>query len=265
MNTRLTPALAAAVVATTLVAPQAGAAEAALTGGQLTWPIKQSFLKYIEGPIAGGSVTATDGAGYNRDATLLTFPLDVKDSKLDANGNGTLEFDGAIALKGHAGKLDINLDDFKVKVEGTKATITADYVTKGAMPGVDPTKPANGDDAIMATFDLDSAINPAQPTFKATQRPATFGAGAEGAFVMYKEGQTAKDAFAGLDLNFQNGQHGQNGQNGKGGTGDKQDAQSSSLEPGAIAGIVIGILAVLGALGAIGATAAGPLNNLLPF
>lgn len=69
----------------------------AVSGGSLTWVLKESFRSYVEGPIAkgsfsGGTFTATSGA------------LNVEDGI-----KGRVNFSGAISAKGHNGLLNMSI------------------------------------------------------------------------------------------------------------------------------------------------------------
>lgn len=265
MKTTLAAGVALALSASALAAPQAFAADssslgsisdlsatnAVLTSGQLTWPVKQSFISYINrsaDSTKGTGVFVKDQAKFDAATANFTFPLDVKDSKLDAKGNGTLEFNGDVTLRAHAQPnpaggfaygLDINLDDVKVKVEGTKATITADYNVKG-MGRDGKALNVEKDDAALGTFTLANAIDPTKPEFKIADSAVTYGADIAG--LGLKPGETPEDAKASLDVKF--------------------TPLSETGETLKIVGIVIGVLAGLGALAA---ALLGPLKELLPI
>jgi hypothetical protein len=67
-------ALAVALGTAGLLVGSATAAQAAtVSGGHLDWGVKQSFRNYINGPIAHGTITTSEGATKNADGTFR-FP-----------------------------------------------------------------------------------------------------------------------------------------------------------------------------------------------
>ena len=169
----------------------------------------------------------------------MTFPLDVADTRLDANGNGILHFDGELKLHGTiTPKVDI--DDIKITVRGTNATITGD-VEVGTIVEQEH------NDIVLGTFQLEKAIDPSQPSFSAKARSVTYGPGVTA--LGLKAGDAPADATADLDLTF-----------GKADLSSRLDIDTEDKLKAA--GITLGALA---ALGAIAAVVAGPLKDLLPF
>lgn len=240
MNKRIAAGgLALALATSGLAAPQAVAQGVpALVEGNLNWPIKDSFINYLNMPFAKGAITATEGA--KQVGNSFDLPLDAEDSRIDANGNGTLEFDGKLQFQAHptddAWGMDVTFDDVKVKVNGENATITADFLTKGALPGQEA-KDVEGDDAVLATFTLEEAIAPAVgASYSASDLPSVLGEGAETALKSYKAGSEGGNVD--LDLKF----------------GEVPAASSGSdnggSSTGGIIAIIVGILAALGAVGA---------------
>ncbi|MEZ0158171.1 HtaA domain-containing protein, partial [Streptomyces griseorubens] len=97
--------------------------------GTLHWGVKQSFRAYVTGPVAKGTITASDGATQASGNGAFTFA--------DATGTydteaGTLKaaFKGAVTFKGHehdgAYSLDLTLSDLRVNLTKGKGTLTAD-------------------------------------------------------------------------------------------------------------------------------------------
>ena len=240
-NTALAGGLAVAIAASALAAPQAVAATQ-VTGGTLTWPVKQSLLQELNknaNLATGAGVYAKDQAVFDPNSNLVTFPLDVADTRLDASGNGILHFDGELKLHGTiTPKVDIG--DIKVTITGANATITGDIESGTVLE-----KEYN--DVVLGTFQLDKAIDPAQPSFTTKERPVTYGPGVTA--LGLKTGETPADANANLNLTF--------------GTPDLSSRLDIDTEDKLkAAGIALGVLA---ALGAIAAVVAGPLKDLLPF
>ncbi|MFF2404080.1 HtaA domain-containing protein [Streptomyces goshikiensis] len=101
--------------------------------GKLTWGIKESFRKYVQG--AGGTVTPAGGAAAS--GPTFTFPagkgeLDVKKRKLSAAFEGNLRFQYA------AHGIDMTFGNIKVAADGAKGTLVLDVKnasgTKTAVP-----------------------------------------------------------------------------------------------------------------------------------
>ncbi|MFI5636739.1 HtaA domain-containing protein [Streptomyces goshikiensis] len=101
--------------------------------GKLTWGIKESFRKYVQG--AGGTVTPAGGAAAS--GPTFSFPagkgeLDVKNRKLSAAFEGNLRFQYA------AHGIDMTFGNIKVAADGAKGTLVLDVKnaagTKTAVP-----------------------------------------------------------------------------------------------------------------------------------
>ncbi|MFE9803706.1 HtaA domain-containing protein [Streptomyces goshikiensis] len=101
--------------------------------GKLTWGIKESFRKYVQG--AGGTVTPAGGAAAS--GPTFSFPagkgeLDVKKRKLSAAFEGNLRFQYA------AHGIDMTFGNIKVAADGAKGTLVLDVKnasgTKTAVP-----------------------------------------------------------------------------------------------------------------------------------
>lgn len=101
--------------------------------GRADWGVKESFRNYIEGDIAAGDITASDGATRNDDGTF---------SFTDANGevnldDVTAEIDltGTVLFEGHVyGDADpllyMSVTDPRVEIDGEAGTLRADVVSK---------------------------------------------------------------------------------------------------------------------------------------
>lgn len=191
------------------MAVPATAATQDLTAGTFAWPIKTSFMEHLAGPIAAGRWTTTDGATY-KDNQLL-FPVNVAETTLDADGNGTIVLDGSahiVAYKGlgagGSAGLDLTYSDLKLQVQGTQVELVGDYVLSGD-PGDKGTQvDRDGDDDVLVTFTLDAPIAVGTDV-SAQGRPATAGAGLEGSLLRYKEGQILEGGDVDLVLDFADG------------------------------------------------------------
>ncbi|MDT0322067.1 HtaA domain-containing protein [Streptomyces millisiae] len=100
-----------------------------LTDGTLDWGVKESFRRYISGPIAGGSITVADGAETNDDGGYrFTEGTGTYDPTTHAVDTG---FDGSVHFLGHGGELDLKLAELRVVTEGTTGSIVADVTVAG--------------------------------------------------------------------------------------------------------------------------------------
>ena len=101
--------------------------QAGISAGTFTWGLKDSFVKYINGPIAKGKITVSGGTEKNG---VLTFKkaqgsFDPKTKK------GHVSFSGNVNYKGHGGLLDSTLSNFTLKLNGgNTATLAADVSAK---------------------------------------------------------------------------------------------------------------------------------------
>lgn len=124
------PAAASVVTATTESA-------CTVTGGTLTWGLKESFRSYISGSIAKGSWDAADGATYATPVFTFTGATGQIDP---TTGVGTVSFAGSVHFTGHGGILDLTIAAPTLQIEaGGKAVLLMDVRsndTSGA-PAVD--------------------------------------------------------------------------------------------------------------------------------
>ncbi|MFV0435557.1 MAG: HtaA domain-containing protein [Leucobacter sp.] len=95
-----------------------------VTGGSLTWGVKESFRSYISGSIANGEWEAADGASYE----TPNFSWGDATGQIDpATGEGTVSFVGTVHFTGHDGVLDLTLANPTVEFEGDgKAALLLD-------------------------------------------------------------------------------------------------------------------------------------------
>ncbi|GAA0187953.1 MULTISPECIES: HtaA domain-containing protein [Streptomyces] len=124
--TTLAPTTAPSATASQSTAP---ATQGEIAGGILDWGVKQSFRSYVTGPVAKGTITASDGATQASGNGAFTFS--------DATGAydteaGTLKaaFKGAVTFKGHehdgAYSLDLTFSDLRVNLTQGRGTLSAD-------------------------------------------------------------------------------------------------------------------------------------------
>ncbi|MCR1784044.1 HtaA domain-containing protein [Nocardioides carbamazepini] len=148
---RLTAAATAAgVVLGLMVAgapPAAHAAESPIADATLDWGIKASFRNYIEGPIAHGSISVSDGASRNADGT---FRFADGAGTFDDAGNLTrVTFAGVVSFDGHDGQLDLDVRDVRVDLNGEQSVVRADMTSKDMTSG----EVVEYSDVVVATLD----------------------------------------------------------------------------------------------------------------
>ncbi|MGV0428039.1 HtaA domain-containing protein [Corynebacterium pyruviciproducens] len=276
----LTRSVAASAVAlATMVggvsAPLAGAAPAAadtytVTSGELDWPIKESWINYMNMKVFEPTISATDGATYvPRDRAknypgTFKFELNPAASTIGADGNGTLAYKGDLHFLSHPertdGKitkymLDVEMSDIKITIaDGTKATLTMDIKAKGAMPGAGSTS-VDENDAAFASFTLDKALSPsagAQLSIK--DQSYSFEPIVEKALLAYQAGPV-EDGRINTTFTVGDKASGNQGDN----TASGSSTMTEQQKIGAIIGGVIG-----GVLAILGAAAAAIANGLIP-
>lgn len=242
-STTLATLTAAFLASTALVAPSAFAEAPTLESGHANWNIKGSFLSYIQKPFAAATITASDGAEKVLDASKLVdfaLPVNAKESKLTATGEGVIDLDGAISINAHHGAMDIQLSDFKVVIEGAKGFLQADYVRKGAMPSAETTT-LTGDDKRIVEFDVQQPLKANKNNqFAATFTPTKLTEDGSAIFdKQYKAGEPFADSKVALALKFKDA---------PAQTTPTPTPEGSSLGTGAIVGIVLAAIAALGGL-----------------
>jgi hypothetical protein len=86
-----------------------------VTGGDLSWGVKESFRAYISGTIANGSWEVADGATYETPLFGWSDPT----GEIDAEtGEGLVSFAGSIHFTGHDGVLDMTLANPSIELKG---------------------------------------------------------------------------------------------------------------------------------------------------
>lgn len=185
----LASALTAALVASGAALGAAVPAQAQVGEATLSWGVKQSFVNYINGPIAHGSITATASTV----SSTAPFSWTAGTSTVDADAaSGTASFPGGIHFVGHEGQLDLTISDPRITLTGTaSATLYADVVSKSLSSGSFETF----DDIPFATLAL-PAVSKTASEATWTNVAATLTAQGAAAFAgFYGEG-TALDALS---------------------------------------------------------------------
>ena len=100
------PGAASAPTADTVLLAPGAAAACTVTGGSLTWGVKESFRAYISGSIANGSWEATAPASY----ATPDFSWPATAGEFDpATSTGEVHFSGAVVFTGHNGLLNTTI------------------------------------------------------------------------------------------------------------------------------------------------------------
>lgn len=108
-------------------------------GASIDWGVKSSFVSYVNGPIAKGSVSGGWGSGSGAYSTKT--------------GNGRVAYSGSMHFTGHSGALDLTLANPRIQISGSQGSLILDVRSKGfnGSPDVD----ASG--VVFATFSTGGA------------------------------------------------------------------------------------------------------------
>lgn len=120
--------LATMGIAVATAALPAAAETATVVDGSGDWGVKLSFRNYINGPIAQGTTTLSDGVVQNTDGTYA-FPILSGDYD-SASGDATIQFGGKVAYEGHGGLLTMTIEDIRIEVAGGVGELYADVSSK---------------------------------------------------------------------------------------------------------------------------------------
>lgn len=143
----LAGALIASAAAVGVVTP-ASAVEGDVTSATLDWGLRESFRSYISGPIAHGAVETVGGVVNNTTSYRWSGGTGVYE---DASAD--VSYSGGVRFTGHAGALDLLIENLRVEVDGSTGTLYADVTSKG-LSGPD----FDADDVAFAT------LTPGAPT-----------------------------------------------------------------------------------------------------
>lgn len=163
----IAPVVVASVLAGSVVAPQAQAAEDAgackglITDGTFDWAIKESFQNYLVGKIAKGKMELDEGVKRSDSTKVFTFPVNAAKSKLEGKSSATIALDGKVHFTGHdhgtGPILDMTLYDLKVEVIGDTLTLYTDYDSRAFVNMSTKGDMVHGDDEPMLRVKLDKA------------------------------------------------------------------------------------------------------------
>jgi hypothetical protein len=177
-------ATAALATAALLIAnSNAGAAPSPILSGSMDWGVKASFRTYVEGPVAMGTITVSNGATRNPDGTFY-FPAQANGTHDPATDETNAFFNGQVSFLGHAGALDMTMSDVRMELDGDVGILRADVVSKD----FDTQQLNSYPDVAFADLDLTS-INPSVngSTYTWTGIPAILSEDGEPAFAGFYE------------------------------------------------------------------------------
>lgn len=171
--------------------PADSATACEITGGQLSWGIKDSFRAYISGTIANGTWEVSDGATYETPLFGWSDVSGVIDPETLA---GSAEFTGAVHFTGHDGLLDTVMANptlaFAEDGTGTLLLDLSNLTMDDALAG-DTDKAQTITQASFITLDLASAplmLDADGTTISATAVPTAITQAGFDAFGTYETG-----------------------------------------------------------------------------
>lgn len=146
----------------------------------LTWSLKDSFLTYLQGPLAQGKVAVSgDGLSYQNQ----TFSWTGASGEFSGN-RGAISYPGSLHFTGHQGKLDLHFSNITLVINGNQGMLTADVKSKGynGTPDYSATR------ATIATVDL-TGLKITDTSISLDQAKVTLSAAGSQAFAgFYEEG-----------------------------------------------------------------------------
>lgn len=243
---------------------------APVASGEMTWPIKESFLNYVQG-FAGGKITVSDGAKAVTDGTTVkgfSLPVDPQRTDLDKNGYGLIGLQGTLQFQGHEGLgpgnswgMDLTYSNLQVAVSATTTAIYADYEVKGGLPGKTVKAPKQEEVAI-AVFDTkDPFAFESGATKTWENRIPTLTQAGEDSLLSYRKGTELTDGPVNLSVTFStDGEPGPTPDIAEPQTFDYSDG--SSLNKKTLIGAGVGLGLVVALLAAVGAWFQGLIPGL---
>ena len=128
-----------AVVSLLAVARPASAEEQDISGGSLEWGIKTSFVAYIGGSIADGSVTPGNGATTTAGGYVFTPASGTYDA---ATGNMVASFgSGSVEFLGHdygnGALIDLTITNLRIEIMNGAAVLIGDVSSRDLL-ALDP-------------------------------------------------------------------------------------------------------------------------------
>lgn len=105
-------------------AATSSAVEGAVSAGNLTWGMKESFRSYLTKPFVGGQITTSGGATQAANNGVFNFGSGTGTLR---GGTGTLSFKGTVRIQGHHGQMDMTLSNPQVVLtSGTAGELRLD-------------------------------------------------------------------------------------------------------------------------------------------
>jgi len=156
-RTRSLPiALLVGAIVLLVSAASAAAATIPIKGGEVDWGVKESFRKYVKGPIANGQIEVFGGAVEAEDGTYR-FPVgsgnyDLTTHVTEVQATGTVHFTGHD--EGAGPQLDVTITNPRVVLGGETGTVFADVFSKAFTPG----EPESFPDVEFAALDTSAVI-----------------------------------------------------------------------------------------------------------
>jgi hypothetical protein len=138
-------------------AASAAAATIPIKGGEVDWGVKESFRKYVKGPIANGKIEVSGGAVEAADGTFR-FPVssgqyDLATHVTEVQATGTVHFTGHYEGT-PTPLLDVTITNPRVVFGGETGTLFADVFSKAFTPG----EPESFPNAEFAALDTSGVI-----------------------------------------------------------------------------------------------------------
>ncbi|MET7640852.1 HtaA domain-containing protein [Streptomyces sp. NPDC005438] len=208
-----------------------------IVDGNLDWGVKESFRKYVTGPIANGKVDLSDGAKSTSDG--YRFPKASGDAD---SGALNASFEGGVRFLGHkegdSYSLDLTFSKLRVKAEGTKGTLVSDVRSKDRESGEVTTHKA----LAVANLKLEAgALDPVKDVITVKKAPATLTAkGAEAFGGFYQEGEKLDPVTAAVSLDenasLPGADPGDDGDGGAGGNGPSANTVGGGGDVGGTGG-----------------------------
>lgn len=158
-----------------------GAPSTGATGG-LEWGLKETFRNYVQGSIAKGEITPSEGATVNSDGSFH-FPA--------ASFNATTKlaaFGGAVSMTGHDGALQVKISNIRVDVKHKQ--LVADMTSK-SLDGA----PKNYSGVALATIDT-AAVTADASSLEGKKLPTVLTAAGVPAFADFYPANTALDSLS---------------------------------------------------------------------
>jgi hypothetical protein len=108
------------------------------------WGLKESYRGYIAGPIAHGSITATEGATWmdGPGAAKGAFSFQIQSSVFNpSTKTGFVQLKGKVTTTGHDGVLSLTISNPRLNIAGTVGTLVADLTFRPFVGFNPPTLP----------------------------------------------------------------------------------------------------------------------------